>query len=54
MASYNIFGDISTIASQILMVSEAKLVFGLQAAEPDSLNLIYKTKYTRPNFYLGD
>ena len=57
MTSYNVFGDISTIASRCKKQSWG-LVYSIDtlklAAEPDSLNPIYKTKSTRPNFYLGD
>ena len=63
MVSYYIFGDISTIAGQILMVWKAKLVFGLlkwynltgyqpQFTKPKLTDQLYQTKSTE--FFLGD
>ena len=46
MASYYIFGDISTIASQILMVREVNFVFSFL----NSRNLTsYQTQFIKPN-----
>ena len=61
MASFYIFGDISTIAGQILMVWKAKLVFGLlkwynltryqpQFTKPKLTDQLYQTKSTESNF----
>ena len=51
MASYNIFGDISTIAGLILMVWHAKLVFSLLAFNPNLPNQIYWTKFIEPTLW---
>ena len=64
MASFYIFGDISTIAGQILVVWKAKLVFGLlkwynltryqpQFTKPKFTDQLYQTKSTESNFSYG-
>ena len=54
MASYTIFGDISTIASWILMVWKANFVFGLLNSY---IVTSYWTQFTQPNIpnqmYIG-
>ena len=63
MASYYIFGDISTIEGRILMVCKAKLVFGLfkwynitryqpQFTKLKLTHQLYQTKSTESNISL--
>ena len=56
MASYDIVGNISIIASSILIVWKAKMVFSLVNwfTQPNFPRTLYQTKYIDPNFYLWD